>query len=119
MSDRRWVRNVRSECEACGDIPQRDKHGLFLCRCGKIWQLRIGGPGTEDEEALLKTHGFERTEDAQGEIYYVLPNSGHIVYLYLDGTWFSDKAAKGSSLDAYLKWIDEVSAPLREGGSDG
>ncbi|MBV9155337.1 MAG: hypothetical protein JO097_03690 [Acidobacteriaceae bacterium] len=113
MSDREWV---RSECETCGAVPQKDKHGLFRCKCAKIWQLRTGVAGAQDEETRLRTHGFMRTEDAQGEIYYVLSNSGHIIYLYADGTWFSDKAAKGSSLDAYLKWIDDVSAPLRAVG---
>lgn len=35
-------------------------------------------------------------------VYYVGPWS-HIIELFTDSTWNSDKAAAGSTLDAYLK----------------
>jgi hypothetical protein len=111
--DREWV---RSECHICNEVPKRDRHGSFRCRCNKLWQVRVGLPGTPDEEARLKQHGFEKERDAGGDTYYVLPNSGHIIHLYTDGTWHSDKAAKGSSLENYLSWIEELSTPLGQCG---
>lgn len=65
----------------------------------------IGQKGTQTEEYLLQSAGFERVEDVQGDVYYVGP-FGHIVWLSPHNEWYSDKAPQWSTyLDAYLRWI--------------
>jgi hypothetical protein len=51
-------------------------------------------------------------EDWQGNIYYVLPEGGHIIHLYSDGSWDSDKAASGWSLTEYFGWLRPLRAAL-------
>jgi hypothetical protein len=48
--------------------------------------------------------------DCQGDVYYVMPEGGHIIHFYDDGTWDSDKAAPNLSLEEYLAWAK----PLRD-----
>ena len=47
------------------------------------------------------------TRDAHESTCYV-GRTGHIAELYVDGTWSSDKAAEGSTLDEYVKRFPEV-----------
>jgi hypothetical protein len=50
-------------------------------------------------------------QDIQGDVYYVGP-VGHIIHLYADGEWDSDKAPREQSLEDYLTWIREGLAAL-------
>jgi hypothetical protein len=50
--------------------------------------------------------------DCRGDIYYVMPEGGHIIHLYDDGTWESDKAAANWSLRDYLAWLAPRRAAL-------
>ena len=95
-------------CEDCREIPKPpdDGFGPLTCTCGKIWARQPGVKGTKEEEAALLQQGFQRTEDDQGDVYYVLPERGHVIHLYADCTWDSDKASAGSSLEQYLAWIE-------------
>jgi hypothetical protein len=45
------------------------------------------------------------TTDCRGNVYYVMPDGGHIIYLYADGTWDSDRASAGWSLKEYFAWL--------------
>ena len=45
--------------------------------------------------------------------YYDMPEGAHIIHLYADGTWDSDKAGAEQSLEAYLTWIREKRSALR------
>ena len=62
--------------------------------------------GTEEESANLIRHGFSLAEDAQGNKYYCGP-FGHIIFLYENGTWYSDKGDPKLSLQEYLDWMDQ------------
>jgi hypothetical protein len=52
----------------------------------------------------LKRSGFFQAGDVDGNIYYVLPNTGHRVFLRdpEGARWYSDRAALGQSLKSYL-----------------
>jgi hypothetical protein len=66
----------------------------------------MGERGTEDQKALLERRGFRMEQDCEGDLYYVLGGTGHIVHLYPGGTWSSEEAPKAfSSLQEYLAWI--------------
>ena len=51
----------------------------------------------------LERHGFQEEKDIKYDIYYIA-QLGHIVHLFPEGTWHSDKAAEGSNFEEYLKW---------------
>ncbi len=59
-------------------------------------------PGTQDEEVFLTGNGFDVTEDAQGNVYYVLREFGDIVNLYDNNTWYSDYATLGATLQEHM-----------------
>jgi hypothetical protein len=52
----------------------------------------------------LKRMGVFQRRDINENIYYVLPNSGHVIFLRdPEGIrWYSDRAAWGQSLKSYL-----------------
>ena len=101
-----------SECATCKQAPREDESGRLTCACGTSWIRRCGIKGTSEEEALLKLSGFT-AQDVGGDVYYVGPY-GHIIYLYADGTWDSDKAGAEQSLEDYLAWIRDRLAALGE-----
>jgi hypothetical protein len=92
---------VANLCPACNEVPQfRD--GTYKCACGKSWQRIPSLRGSEGEEKWLADNCFEFTQDVVGNIYYVGP-LGHIIYLYPDGAWDSDKAPPScTSLEEYI-----------------
>jgi hypothetical protein len=69
--------------------------------------------GKEEEQLLLESKGFQVAEDCRGDIYYVLPEGGHILHLYADGTWDSDKAPPDWSLEEYFAWLEPRLAAAR------
>lgn len=72
---------------------------------------RNGVKGSPEMESHLEIYGFHYAIDAQKDEYYVGPAS-HIIHLYSDGTWDSDKASAGWSLDQYLDWVHQLNARL-------
>jgi hypothetical protein len=73
--------------------------------------------GKEEEQLLLESKGFQIAEDCRGDIYYVLPEGGHILHLYADETWDSDKAPPGLSLEEYLAWLEPLLAGVNFDGA--
>ena len=63
-----------------------------------------GVKAAPNTEAILEQSEFHFQEDASGDKYYVGP-VGHIVHVYADGTWDSDKAGAEQSLEKYLARI--------------
>ena len=55
------------------------------------WYRWGGVRGSQTEIARLERNGYWEVEDVDGNIYYV-GDAGHIIHLYADGTWDSDKA---------------------------
>ena len=82
------------------------------------WYRWGGVKGTVTEIARLKRNGFKEREDIQGNIYYV-GEGGHIIRLYADGTWDSDKARSGWPLTDYFAWGRSFRAALRQARADG
>ena len=103
-----------SECPTCKQAPKEDESGRLTCACGTTWFRGWGVKGTPEEEALLELSGFSATPDVQGDVYYVMPEGGHILHFYAGGEWDSDKAPREQSLEDYLTWIREKLAALRE-----
>jgi hypothetical protein len=101
-----------SECATCKQAPKEDdESGRLTCACGTSWVRCWGIKGTPEEEAILEQSGFRGTQDVQGDVYYVGPY-GHIIHLYADGEWDSDKAPREQPLEDYLTWIREKCAAL-------
>jgi hypothetical protein len=100
-----------SQCATCKQAPKEDESGRLTCACGTQWIRPWGVKGTPEEEALLELSGFMVAQDIQGDVYYVGP-VGHIIHLYADGEWDSDKAPREQSLEDYLTWIREGLAAL-------
>jgi hypothetical protein len=71
-----------------------------------------GVAGTRRETRRLKRHGFLMTTDCRGNVYYVMPEGGHIIHLYQGGTWDSDKARADWSLKEYFAWLAPRRAEL-------
>ena len=101
---------AEGRCAACGEFPKDNETGTLTCACGTSWYRCLGEEGTQEDKALLKRNGFQMAQDCQGDVYYVLPGTGHIIHLYPDGTWDSDKAAQGSSLKQYFAWLKPLRA---------
>jgi len=101
-----------SECATCKQAPKEDESGRLTCACGTSWVRCRGIKGTPEEESLLELSGFQVAQDVQGDVYYVMPEGGHIIHLYADGTWDSDKAPRERSLEEYLTWTREKLAAL-------
>jgi hypothetical protein len=99
------------ECPTCKQAPKEDESGRLTCACGIWWFRRSRVKGTPEEEALLEQSGF-RVAEVPGDVYYLMPEGGHIIYLYSDGTWDSDKAPRGQPLEDYLAWIREKLAAV-------
>ena len=97
-------------CPDCTGLPKEDASGVVLCACGRRWYRTWAVKGTEQETANLKRCGFELTQDCQGDNYYCGP-MGHIIELYADGAWNSDKADPNASLREYLDRIEYVLGP--------
>jgi hypothetical protein len=88
MNRTRWAENC---CPVCKEVPT-EKDGLFICACDKpTWRFVHAEKGTAGEESRLGENGFQFAQDARGDAYYVGP-LGHIVHLYPDGGWNSDKS---------------------------
>jgi hypothetical protein len=99
-------------CSDCNELPKESPTGALTCACGKRWYRRLGKTGTREETETLKRHGFEITEDCQGDIYYCGPLN-LIIWLYADGTWAtSAKGAPISSLQEHLAHIKHVSGEI-------
>ena len=93
------------KCPDCGAIPYPDTSGRMVCDCNnRVWYDKKGIPGSEAERTWLASNGFEETQDVQGDVYYVGP-LGHIVHLFDNGEWTSDKAREGMSLESYVEWV--------------
>jgi hypothetical protein len=100
-----------SECPSCKQAPKEDESGRLTCACGTSWLRCRGIKGTPEEEDLLKQSGFIVAQDIQEDMYYVGP-MGHIVHLYADNGWDSDKAGGEQSLEGYLAWIKDRLAAI-------
>ena len=101
-----------TRCPDCRQVPQPDANDVLCCACKtKTWKTDKSVGGTEDERAVLARHGFSEGKDTAGNVYYVGP-WGHIVELFTDGTWNSDKAVEGGTLDGYLKQFPKNEASL-------
>jgi hypothetical protein len=102
--ERKWA---SARCPDCKKVPYQDGSGKLVCDCGRrtFWHKK-GVKGSEADIALLTKYGFNEAKDIQDDIYYVGP-LGHIVHLYPEGSWYSDKAAEGSDFEKYLKWVSE------------
>ncbi len=59
----------------------------------------------DEERVWLASHNFNEATDRDGAIYYVGP-LGHIIHLYDDGTWTSDRAEDGVSIEVYVMGVD-------------
>lgn len=107
--DRTW-RDAR--CPDCRQVPRLDTNNIGRCGCnGKSYKYDISVAGAEDERAELARNGFTDATDITGNVYYVGP-WGHIVELFADATWYSDKAPEGITLDEYLKQLAKNKASL-------
>jgi len=93
-------------------LPKENESGQLICGCGKVWQFCRSVRGTPEEETRLVSNGFHFAQGPRGEVWYVLQEGGHIIHLYADGTWDSDKAGAESSLETYLTWIKEKRAAI-------
>ena len=102
-----------SECPTCHQPRKVDESGRFTCACGTLWVQCLGIKGAPEEESLLERSGFQVERDVQGDVYYVMPEGGHIIHLYADGTWHSDKAPRQQSLEDYLAWIRDTRAAIQ------
>jgi hypothetical protein len=103
-----WADEIR--CPNCAQVPKPNVNGILSCGCeGKSWAREPSIAGTEEECALLESNGFSEEQDIRGNVYYVGP-LGHIVELFADGTWRSDKAAKGGTMETYLRSIPQQDA---------
>ena len=98
---RRWS---SPECKECNQTPRANATGCFVCACGTPWVGELGVEGSESERAFLAHNGFLQAKDKSGDVYYVGP-LGHIIWLFADNTWHSDKARKGSTMEDYLSWL--------------
>ena len=96
------------KCNECNQTPRANADGVFVCGCGKAWIGELGVEAEEGEKAFLANNGFSKAVDVKGDVYYVGP-LGHIIWLFADGTWHSDKAREGSTMEDYLSWL---SAPI-------
>ena|SRR5437868_8476762 len=81
----------------------------MLERAEAGWLMRKGVKGSQEMESRLENHGFQYARDERNDEYYVGP-AGHIIHLYNDATWNSDKADVGVSLGRYLAWIRQRAA---------
>jgi hypothetical protein len=98
-------------CDVCSQIPSvKSPDARPTCACaGKEWDFRDRGVGGDEDEArLLADHGYTRTSDVAGDIYYVSDEGWDLLHLYGDGTWDSDHAPEQfDSLPEYLAWRSE------------
>jgi hypothetical protein len=109
-TERKWAECL---CPDCEETPTPDEHGLLKRSCGQTWTRELSVKGSSEEEIALTRLGFQEAKDIDGNLYYVLPAGAHIVNLYADGTWYSDKAAPGSALKDYLLWIEAALAECK------
>jgi hypothetical protein len=65
----------------------------------------LGIVGSAEEVALLTSKGFTETRDRLNDIYYC-KYGRHLVRFYSDGTWSSEAAAEGVTLEEYLNSIE-------------
>ena len=85
------MRSVNS-CPDCNEVP-KGENGIIKCACeNRHWEFVRGQKGTEAEEQYLLENGFVFAEHQdKSDTYYVGP-FGHIIHLYGNGEWDSDKA---------------------------
>jgi hypothetical protein len=100
-------RRSDGHCPACNEILSANEREVSKCRCGAVLIAIDGIKGTHESESLLRIHGFRYESDARGDEYYVGP-AGHIIHLYADGSWDSDRAPTGWSLGEYLNWVRKL-----------
>jgi hypothetical protein len=96
-----------SNCPKCNEVPRKE-NGVVRCACkGRRWTALQPEKGSEGEERYLSDHGFHYAEHLdKSDVYYLGPLS-HIIHLYTDGTWDSDKCpAKIATLEEYLAWLE-------------
>ena len=100
-------------CPKCNEVPH-EEDGVFRCACeGRRWVARQPEKGSEVEERRLADSGFHYAEHADKTDVYYLGPLGHIVHLYTDGTWGSDKCpASAASLEEYLAWLEPARRSL-------
>jgi hypothetical protein len=95
-----------SRCDVCKEAPKENANGLLTCACGTSWSRFRGERGTEEDHRLLTSKGFQLAE-VNGDAYYVLPEGGHILYLYPDGKWDCGEAPKScQTLEEYLAYLE-------------
>lgn len=100
---------AKGDCPACRKILSASERGARKCQCGAILTPVGGVKGTGEVESLLESRGFHYASDYG---YYLGP-LGHIVQLYDDGTWESDKAPAGCTLANYLAGFSELNSKPR------
>jgi|SRR5208282_6683572 len=103
---------VVERCPDCNEVLKQNDDGFATCACeNRRWQFVRAERGTEAEERLLADNGFVFTEDIAGDLYYVGP-AAHIIHLYPDGEWNSDKAPENcKSLEEYFALLAAAMAP--------
>lgn len=96
-----------NRCPDCNEVP-KEKDGILTCGCSRTWQHLRAERGTAEEERRLADNGFEYATSADGDLYYVGPLD-HIIHLYPNGEWDSDKApANCSSLETYFELLRQA-----------
>jgi hypothetical protein len=97
-------------CEVCNEAPAENASGALTCRCNRVWCRRKGEIGTQEEQTLLASKGFELAQDIQGDRYYI-GREGQLLWLYADGEWTCDKAPPDcNSLIEYFHWRERIGA---------
>ena len=100
-------------CPSCNEAPKENANGVVQCACGRRWYSNLSVEGTEEETANFKSIGLDLSEDRDGNKYYCDP-WGHLIELYADGTWYSDKARPSESLQEYLDRIEQQSCLMAQ-----
>jgi hypothetical protein len=106
MSMARQRETVR--CPNCGGVPSLNAEGMWVCGCrDSTWFEKHTVDGSEQEKRLFARNGLEEVK-LRNETYYWSPKSGHLLYLFDDETWYSDKAPRELlTLNDYMNWYRE------------
>jgi hypothetical protein len=94
-------------CPKCKETPKRNRFdSRWQCACeGKVWSAPVHGQrGAPEEHGQLTDAGFQMTTDTLGDTYYLGP-SGHVVWLFNDGTWRVNPDAQHGTLEEYLERV--------------
>jgi hypothetical protein len=95
-------------CTDCWSTPFLNAEGMWVCGCrDKTWLEKHTVDGSEQEKLLFARNGLAEIK-LRHETYYWSPKSGHLLYLFDDGTWYSDRAPKELvTLNEYMNWYRE------------